>query len=71
MTTTALTNHLILRRPEGPSRRMGNTNDVAHPSRRALRALLRVRLVRELGDSLVTGPTRTNVNDFRATLIAP
>ena len=24
-----------------------------------------------LGDSLVTGPTRTNVNDFRATLIAP
>ncbi|MCW5735774.1 MAG: glycerate kinase [Enhydrobacter sp.] len=23
------------------------------------------------GDSLVTGPTRTNVNDFRATLIAP
>jgi glycerate 2-kinase len=24
-----------------------------------------------LGDSLVTGPTRTNVNDFRITLIAP
>lgn len=24
-----------------------------------------------LGDSLITGPTRTNVNDFRATLIAP
>jgi hydroxypyruvate reductase len=24
-----------------------------------------------LGDSLVTGPTRTNVNDFRATLIVP
>lgn len=24
-----------------------------------------------LGDSLVTGPTRTNVNDFRVTLIAP
>jgi hydroxypyruvate reductase len=24
-----------------------------------------------LGDSLVTGPTRTNVNDFRATLMAP
>ena len=24
-----------------------------------------------LGDSLVTGPTRTNVNDFRATLVAP
>jgi glycerate-2-kinase len=24
-----------------------------------------------LGDSLVTGPTRTNVNDFRATLITP
>jgi hydroxypyruvate reductase len=24
-----------------------------------------------LGDSVVTGPTRTNVNDFRATLIAP
>lgn len=24
-----------------------------------------------LGDSLVTGPTKTNVNDFRATLIAP
>ena len=24
-----------------------------------------------LGDSLVTGPTRTNVNDFRATVIAP
>lgn len=24
-----------------------------------------------IGDSLVTGPTRTNVNDFRATLIAP
>jgi hydroxypyruvate reductase len=24
-----------------------------------------------LGDSLVTGPTRTNVNDFRATLISP
>jgi hydroxypyruvate reductase len=24
-----------------------------------------------LGDNLVTGPTRTNVNDFRATLIAP
>ena len=24
-----------------------------------------------LGDSLLTGPTRTNVNDFRATLIAP
>lgn len=24
-----------------------------------------------LGDSIVTGPTRTNVNDFRATLIAP
>jgi hydroxypyruvate reductase len=24
-----------------------------------------------VGDSLVTGPTRTNVNDFRATLIAP
>ncbi|SKA36820.1 glycerate 2-kinase [Enhydrobacter aerosaccus] len=24
-----------------------------------------------LGDSLVTGPTRTNVNDFRATLIMP
>jgi hydroxypyruvate reductase len=24
-----------------------------------------------LGDGLVTGPTRTNVNDFRATLIAP
>ena len=24
-----------------------------------------------LGDSFVTGPTRTNVNDFRATLIAP
>src|SRR5262249_54066158 len=24
-----------------------------------------------LGDSLVPGPTRTNVNDFRATLIAP
>jgi hydroxypyruvate reductase len=26
---------------------------------------------RMLGDSLITGPTRTNVNDFRATLIAP
>ena len=25
----------------------------------------------QLGDSIVTGPTRTNVNDFRATLIAP
>ena len=24
-----------------------------------------------LGDSLVTGPTRTNVNDFRATLVVP
>ncbi len=24
-----------------------------------------------LGDSLVTGPTRTNVNDFRATLVTP
>ena len=24
-----------------------------------------------LGDSLITGPTRTNVNDFRATLIVP
>jgi hydroxypyruvate reductase len=24
-----------------------------------------------LGDSLVTGPTRTNVNDFRASLVAP
>ena len=24
-----------------------------------------------LGDSIVTGPTKTNVNDFRATLIAP
>ena len=24
-----------------------------------------------LGDSVVTGPTRTNVNDFRVTLIAP
>ena len=24
-----------------------------------------------LGDSIVTGPTRTNVNDFRATLIVP
>jgi hydroxypyruvate reductase len=24
-----------------------------------------------LGDSLVTGPTKTNVNDFRATLVAP
>ena len=24
-----------------------------------------------VGDSLVTGPTRTNVNDFRATLVAP
>ena len=24
-----------------------------------------------LGDSLITGPTRTNVNDFRVTLIAP
>ena len=24
-----------------------------------------------LGDGLVTGPTRTNVNDFRVTLIAP
>jgi glycerate 2-kinase len=24
-----------------------------------------------LGDNLVTGPTRTNVNDFRATLVAP
>ncbi|TBR29930.1 MAG: hypothetical protein EPO10_05440, partial [Reyranella sp.] len=24
-----------------------------------------------LGDALVTGPTRTNVNDFRVTLIAP
>ena len=24
-----------------------------------------------LGDFVVTGPTRTNVNDFRATLIAP
>jgi hydroxypyruvate reductase len=24
-----------------------------------------------LGDSLVTGPTRTNVNDFRVTLVAP
>ena len=24
-----------------------------------------------LGDSIVTGPTRTNVNDFRVTLIAP
>jgi glycerate 2-kinase len=24
-----------------------------------------------LGDGLITGPTRTNVNDFRATLIAP
>ncbi|HTR85633.1 MAG TPA: glycerate kinase [Reyranella sp.] len=24
-----------------------------------------------LGDSLITGPTRTNVNDFRATLVAP
>ena len=24
-----------------------------------------------LGDSVITGPTRTNVNDFRATLIAP
>jgi hydroxypyruvate reductase len=24
-----------------------------------------------VGDSLITGPTRTNVNDFRATLIAP
>ncbi|WP_421999075.1 glycerate kinase type-2 family protein [Reyranella sp.] len=24
-----------------------------------------------LGDSLITGPTKTNVNDFRATLIAP
>jgi glycerate-2-kinase len=24
-----------------------------------------------LEDSVVTGPTRTNVNDFRATLIAP
>jgi hydroxypyruvate reductase len=28
-------------------------------------------LFERLGDSLVTGPTRTNVNDFRATLIAP
>ena len=26
---------------------------------------------RLLGDSLITGPTRTNVNDFRATLIVP
>jgi hydroxypyruvate reductase len=26
---------------------------------------------RLLGDSLVTGPTRTNVNDFRATLVVP
>ena len=24
-----------------------------------------------LGDSIVTGPTKTNVNDFRATLIVP
>ena len=28
-------------------------------------------LLERLGDSLITGPTRTNVNDFRATLIAP
>jgi hydroxypyruvate reductase len=28
-------------------------------------------LFERLGDSLITGPTRTNVNDFRATLIAP
>jgi hydroxypyruvate reductase len=28
-------------------------------------------LFQSLGDSLVTGPTRTNVNDFRATLIVP
>jgi hydroxypyruvate reductase len=24
-----------------------------------------------LGDAVVTGPTRTNVNDFRAILVAP
>jgi glycerate 2-kinase len=28
-------------------------------------------LFERIGDSLITGPTRTNVNDFRATLIAP
>jgi hydroxypyruvate reductase len=28
-------------------------------------------LFERLGDSVITGPTRTNVNDFRATLIAP
>jgi hydroxypyruvate reductase len=28
-------------------------------------------LFERIGDSIVTGPTRTNVNDFRATLIAP
>ena len=34
---------LTLRRREAPSRRVGNINRVSHPSRRALRALLRVR----------------------------
>ena len=24
-----------------------------------------------LGDQVITGPTHTNVNDFRATLVAP
>jgi hydroxypyruvate reductase len=26
---------------------------------------------RELGDLVVTGPTRTNVNDYRAILVTP
>jgi hydroxypyruvate reductase len=29
------------------------------------------RFFRSLGDSVVTGPTRTNVNDFRAVLVLP
>ena len=29
------------------------------------------RFFQTIGDSIVTGPTRTNVNDFRAVLILP
>ena len=50
---------------------LARARDKGHDPKAMLQANDAHSFFEALGDSLITGPTRTNVNDFRATLIVP